>query len=235
MEKKILLEKYHIGSCSPEEITQIENLIESGEIQMEELEDHQQIASILESSMEVDEIVNVNFKKALNKSKINPPWKLILSLAILCSAFLVFSFFNQNSVGSENNNKPETMPLNFANELQQSTSSNEKIRMVSSENLNIDADSKIIDALLFALNNDKSTNVRLACVQTLSGYGHLENVRTGLINAIVNQKSAIVLNNIAEALNANGNQISKGEFEDRINKNLPQPLMKSIEENFIKI
>ena len=234
MDKKKLLEKYHAGNCSEEQLNQIEQWIASSEIELTDLEDHQELEFALEETLSPSKETDTQIQELIAKKKATSRWPWFLAgiviLSLLSSLYLN-SRFDENTQGQETTNPA----LNFASELEQSSSSNDKIRLVSSETLNIESDSKIIDALLFTLNNDKSTNVRLACVQTLSEYAELEKVRTGLVNAITNQKSAMVLNNIAEALNRSGNTISKDEFEDRINKNLPEPLMQSIEENFIKI
>ncbi len=234
MNKKLLLEKYRANLCTAEELTQIESYIASGEIQMDELYDHQELDAFLSDSIEPDKAVDDQIVASIQQGR-PLPWKWIgLGIGCLLLGAIIMNIYLTNRTESIDQSTPAPS-LHFANELQQSSNSNEKIRLVSSEIPNIESDAKIINALLYSLNHDKSTNVRLACVQTLSEYGHLENVRTGLINAIVNQTSAMVLNNIAEALNSNGTELSKDEFENRINKNLPKPIMKSIEDHFIKI
>ncbi len=53
-------------------------------------------------------------------------------------------------------------------------------------------DEKVIGALLETLNKDSNVNVRLAAIEALSHYVEIEQVRTGLVESIVQQDSPIV-------------------------------------------
>lgn len=123
----------------------------------------------------------------------------------------------------------------FASQLLTSENVNDKINLVSNTKIEEDTDQKVIDALLFSLSNDESVNVRLACINTLYDYAYLPSVRTGLIQAVSNQQSPIVLANLAQAINASGKKLSKEEFMDLINKDLPPPIKSTIDASLITI
>ncbi len=126
-------------------------------------------------------------------------------------------------------------PQDFASQLLTTDDVNDKISLVSNKKLAADTDKKVIDALLFSLSNDESVNVRLACINTLYDYAYLPSVRTGLIHAISSQQSPIILANLAQAINASGKKLSKEEFMDMINKDLPPPIKKTIDASLITI
>ncbi|NQZ75956.1 MAG: HEAT repeat domain-containing protein [Ekhidna sp.] len=61
-------------------------------------------------------------------------------------------------------------------------------------------DEKVIDALIFTLNEDKNVNVRLASLESLLRYSDQSEVRTALVDALKMQDSPILLVAIADAL-----------------------------------
>ncbi|WP_235297915.1 hypothetical protein [Portibacter marinus] len=129
----------------------------------------------------------------------------------------------------------ETPNEDFAVELLTTDKAGEKINLVSNTKIKSETDQKVIDALLYSLSNDESANVRLACIQTLYDYAYLPRVRTGLIQAVSQQQSPVVLANLAEAINASGKKLSKEEFMNMIDKDLPPPIKSSIDASLIKI
>lgn len=62
------------------------------------------------------------------------------------------------------------------------------------------ADSEAIHALLFTLNNDPSVNVRVQTIEALKRWGENEVVREGLVRAIAQQESPIVIIELADAM-----------------------------------
>jgi hypothetical protein len=98
-----------------------------------------------------------------------------------------------------------------------------------------DVSKKLSDALLYTINNDNSDNVRIASIEALIPYGHLEAVRGGLINAIAQQKSPLVLISLAEALKKIGASQSADYFKSQINKDMPSSITEAFEKDLHSI
>ncbi len=152
--------------------------------------------------------------------------RLALPLAALVVTFYMGTQYNRDS-------KPDEM--DFASELLSAEDVSDKINLVSNTTITEETDQQIIDALLFTLSHDESVNVRLICINTLYDYAYLPRVRAGLILAISQQDSPLVLTNLAQAINASGKKLGKGEFMDLIKKDLPRPIKKTIDASLVKI
>lgn len=61
-------------------------------------------------------------------------------------------------------------------------------------------DDMVINALFTTLNNDNNVNVRLAAIETLFRYSNRPEVRKGLIEAIPNQDSPLILVTLSKAM-----------------------------------
>ncbi|WP_421891413.1 HEAT repeat domain-containing protein [Marinoscillum sp.] len=62
------------------------------------------------------------------------------------------------------------------------------------------SDEKVIDALVFTLNQDPSNNVRLAALEALMVYGNNSNVREALVSSISTQESPLLQVALADAM-----------------------------------
>ena len=195
-------------------------------------EDFDQFFSTKEPSVKMDERFFDMLKKHQKPAKkawIPFLWFLRIALPV---GLLVLTFY----LGKQQASTPENIDIkDFASELLTSENVGDKISLVSNKQLRDNTDKKVIDALLFSLSNDESVNVRLACINTLYDYAYLPSVRTGLIQAVSNQSSPIVLANLAEAINASGKQLLKEEFMALINKDLPPPIKRTIDASLIQI
>ncbi len=76
----------------------------------------------------------------------------------------------------------------------------DRLKAVNYTNEISNPDDKVLEALLKTLNNDPSVNVRLASLDALTRQIGNEMVRTGLIEAIINQDSPMVQIAIAELM-----------------------------------
>lgn len=95
---------------------------------------------------------------------------------------------------------------------------------------------EVAGALLITLNNDESSNVRLAALNMLAEYSEDENIREGLINSIQNQSSPIVLLALAELMVELQEKKALKEFEDVIDGDrAPEDLKTTLRENLNKI
>ena len=240
MKKEELIQAYHNNNLTAEQERSMEQMIASGEISLEELD----TLSIFESIPAVRDVSDATDMKIIDSlesltapsSIKNPLIWYKYGLITLSAIILLVAAFWFGQISTNTTEVPvQHFQQDFASQFSEANNATEKISLVSTENLDLSQDYKIAESLIFALNNDKSTNVRIACVQTLENYSYLEQVRTGLVNSIINQNSPLVLSHIADAINSSGKGISKGEFSKRINKDLPKPLLENIEENFLKI
>ena len=95
---------------------------------------------------------------------------------------------------------------------------------------------EVANALLITLNNDESSNVRLAALNMLAEYSSDENIREGLINSIQNQSSPIVLLAMAELMVELQEKKALQEFEGVIDSDrAPDDLKTTLRENMNKI
>ena len=244
-EKDILIQKYHSNSLSVEESGKLEEMIEKGEVSLEEIEEFSGVLSLFEINEQLEPSVRMDerFFETLQKASETPVkidiWSNISSIFLkwaLPMVLIVITFFVGQEIGKDNSSLAEAqITLNFSTQLLATENVNDKINLVSNTKITEDTDQKVIEALLFALNSDESTNVRLACVNTLYDYSYLPEVRTGLINAISNQTSPLVLSNLAEAINASGKKISPDDFKSRIKTEMPKPLRNLVEESMTNI
>jgi hypothetical protein len=239
-DKETLINKYKSNTLLNEDIALFEKLIEEGKIDLNELDIYREIIDQLSNNdtLLVSSKMDHRFFEHLSTLKKDNPseksnslnhWSkyftwLIISL-LACFVFWLGTKVGQKPVQNDNDQSE------FAVELLNAEDISEKINLVSSVTIVDDIDIKIINTLLFTLNNDRSNNVRLACIEVLINYMDKAIVREGLINAISSQNSSLVVSSIADALNANGANISKSEISERINNKLPPPVKQSLLKN----
>jgi len=84
--------------------------------------------------------------------------------------------------------------------LLENPSASERIRAVSYTSEIKGANKNVIDALLYTLNNDPNTNVRLTTLEALTHYANDPAVREGLVQSIAQQDSPLVQSALADAM-----------------------------------
>ena len=244
-EKKLLLQKFSEGSLSVTEQFKLEELIAIGEVSMEELDIYDQVVAYFEPTEEsaYSQASDVRFYAMLESQKsksrsiwnfsqwLTPPVRVALGVFSVIVVFIAGMSFGADQ-GSDSLDSTQG---DLASAILTTNNVTDRIHLVSSTELANEADEKIIKALLYTINTDESTNVRLACIDVLIQYSYLPVVREGLINAISYQTSPLVLTNLAEAINASGKSLEKVEFKEKINKDLPPPVKLSLEENLFLI
>lgn len=242
--KEALLKKYAEGTISTVESAELEEMVSTGIVQLEELSDFQNlsealaIADDIEPGSEMDSRFYAMLQSNVKRESTSFLSKLFSTPVkwAFASLLLVLTFIVGQQFGTDNQQLSSVnLTTDFPSELLATESVNKKISLVANTTINEETDQKVIDALLFALNNDESNNVRLACINTLYDYAYLPEVRAGLINAISSQNSPLVLSNLAEAINASGNRLSPDEFKSRIKKEMPPPLRNLVEQNITNI
>lgn len=100
----------------------------------------------------------------------------------------------------------------------------------------VSSNSEVADALLLTLNNDESSNVRLAALRMLAQYSNDERIREGLINSIENQDSPVVLMAMAELMVELQEEKAVPQFKNILEGDrAPEEFKTSLRENLNKI
>ncbi len=248
-EKSKILKAYQAGKLDAAQQAQLEAWIAEGSLDLEELALFPETLQYLEQpeqlmpSARMDELFQATLAQQKNQVQSNKSlstsisewlqvfqrWAMPITAAILL--FLGGRYWEMNKAPIA----PDRDVEHIASTLINTEDVSEKIHLVSSTKIIDETDKKIIDALLFTLSNDRSNNVRLACIDVLMNYSYLPIVRTGLISSISHQNSPVVLANLAEAIAAGGEKMDKQDIHSRIDQALPPPVKKSMEAALINL
>ncbi|MEM8891168.1 MAG: hypothetical protein AAGD28_24535 [Bacteroidota bacterium] len=240
-EKDILIQSYLASSLSAEEEKRLESLIVSGEIQLEELEPFAEVMAHLHSEDELKDSSTMDegfytlleeHEKKLGRNRIRS-FKLspFYSLAAAMIIFLIAFWLG----GLNRESASETQTVDFLAHLMETNEISERIHLIANSQSADQWEESGIDALLFLLIHDESSNVRLACLDVLRNYHQEEKVHEGLIRAIPYQVSSIVLIELAQSIAASGLGMEEDEFLDRLNKDFPEALKGQIRQQLIQL
>ncbi len=220
-----LIEKYNSGNAAEAEITQIEQLLEDGIIEITDLGDLNAINQKIEEIHvpEPSESMKTGFYSILAKEKEKASRRSIFEglsemlqgfglstqgvrLAYVTTLLVIGigigwmirpSYSTQLDILSgEMQQMREMMMLSML----EKPSAIERLKAVNLTSQINQADEKVITALLTTLNNDENTNVRLATIDALLNYADYPKVRQGLVEAIVQQESGMVQIALAETM-----------------------------------
>ena len=242
---KSLIDRIKKGMSTKEDDRILEELIASGRLELEDFEEINHLSRNLVDHLLIDpptsmddrfyQMLAKNNQKATKRSARLFNFK---TLALVASFLLLLGFFagyllhRQNSISKSelvsqlNELKEEVVISKLDNK---STSS--RLQAVGLTQNLPEVSHKITEALLMTINNDPSDNVRIASIEALIPYGQLETVRSGLINAIPQQKSPLVLISLAEALQKIGAVQSVDQFKNQLNKEIPPSLSDAFEKD----
>ncbi len=215
-----LLYKYNSGGATPDDLKEIENLIEHGGIKLEDLEGFEKLENQLFKletpvpSLDLDDKFHQMLKMEKNKDKIFN-WKsffswpefaprlafasitLLLGLAI---GYVLRSPTKKDEqivyLGREISDLKEMMMLS----LLEKESATDRLKAVNLTHEMDQASQKVTDALLKTLNNDENVSVRLAALDALRAYSKDSRVRELLVRSIAEQKSPLVQVALAELM-----------------------------------
>ena len=249
---KMLVQKFQDGNLSVAENELLENYLEKGWIDLEELSDLHAIHNNLKleeteiPSKEMQQVFyenleneksilvtqkssSTNWWNQFNFSKIN--WAL--GVVALLLGVLLGNLFSSNSsdeiknLASQLQQTQETMML----ALLEKESSRDRLKAVKITQEMSNVSSTVIEGLLTTLNNDENVNVRLAAIESLSEYAQNPVVREGLVKSIQNQNSPLVQLKLAELMVYLQDKSSVQEFKDLIKeKEIPTDVKNQLEE-----
>lgn len=246
MEKHILdlIYKFKNNDMSRDEERQLEEFIASGKLTLNDFESlnclsDQITASIHEQpprSMDAKFYTMLGEVKAKNErrdwlknwfSSIPLPFQYAIPMVLLISGIAIGMVLTTTSEKSQEylaNNNPLITTVIHGH------STSDRINAVNKAMDSEITIENLASVLFFSLNNDKSENVRIAAIEALLKYADNDIVRKGLIDAIRNQTSPLVIMNLAGALKLIGSDIPIDQYKDMLNKDLPQEAISKIEE-----
>ena len=242
---KQLIEKYNQGTLTTAEEVLLEQYIEQGLIDIEDLEDLRQINQGLEIVLnQAPEIrMHEQFKAMLQEEKANNRfsntnltgwWNQVFgqslglrwaySLALVVLGFGAAWFFNgANSEVANPEIGKMAAELKDLKEMMMLTmlekeSVGDRLQAVSLTNEMENINEKITEALFKTLNHDRNVNVRLQCLEALYPYANSPKVREGLIHSIQHQSDPLVQMAVAEMMVSLQEKRSVEALKELLNK-----------------
>lgn len=255
-----LIAGYFEGNLSPEEDQMLQQLIESGEIDLIEIEamrqlhDQLDMIRIPQPSDEMSKnfyqmLENAQDKKSGLPNTLNSiaTWlneklsqltvaRIGYASALVIAGFLIGATLNSSSEELEQlSEEMQSLREMMMVSLLEGPSTTDRLRAVTISATIPEADSKAIRALLFTLNNDESVNVRVQAVDALMRWSGNETVREGLVKSITHQNDDMVIISLADAMVELGMRQSAGEFEKLMKERELNELTKTKLENSIAV
>ena len=219
LQKEELVAKYNEGLADPAEIKLIEQLIESGEldlIQLRELaglDEQIQKIEVPIPSINVDDqfyAALANEKKALKmKTSFSiPDWNFLFPRLAVAAILILIGFSAGYFVQSPSENKEVSQLTQEVSELKEmmmlsmleKESATQRLKAVSLTSDMDQVSEKVTNALFATLNHDENVNVRLAALEALTSYSKDSAVRAKLIGSIATQDSPLVQMALAELM-----------------------------------
>lgn len=249
---KELVDKYNAMLADPAELKEIEQLIEKGIIDIDDLQElhalEERVLSIGTPSPSLS--LDDRFYDMLQKEKkpaVAFSWKKFLAwpemaprlafasvtliLGLVAGYFLRTPESRDGEIATltdEVRDMKEFMMLS----LLEKESVTERLKAVSLTQEMDQASQKVTGALLETLNNDSDVNVRLASLDALRSYSGDSKVRQELIRSIAKQDSPLVQIALAELMAELQVKSSASELEKILNReNTPTDVKKKIQES----
>jgi HEAT repeats len=215
-----LVAKYNAGLADPAEVKAIEQLIESGKIELTQLHDltklDEQIFSMdaAAPSIRLDDqfyaALSQEKKKQDSKTFSLPKfeWGNLFPRLALAASLLIAGFVGGYLLKSPSQDKSVVQLTQQVSELKEvmmlsmleKESATERLKAVSLTSDMDQVSKKVTSALFKTLNGDENVNVRLAALDVLMNYAKDGEVRAGLIKSISVQDSPLVQVALAELM-----------------------------------
>lgn len=221
-----LLAKYNAGLADAAEIKTLEALIESGKIELAQLQDFLKLDSQLAKfdagspstrlddqfySVLADLTANQAEEKKPNEKatlSLFPHWSNLFPRLALAASLLMAGFVGGYFLKGPSQDKSVSELTQQVGELKEmmmlsmleKESATERLKAVSLTSDMNQVSKKVTDALFKTLNGDENVNVRLAALDVLMNYAKDSEVRTGLIKSISVQDSPLVQVALAELM-----------------------------------
>ncbi len=255
-----LITDYIDGTLTADREREFRQYVDEGHIVMEEVEAMKQMQGVISAaeSPEPSEAMSEGFytmlAEAKRKEKVKSPGFLDqLSQAFFSTVFgrmafgislLVIGVLAGMSFGGSNDSSQMLALTEKVAEMQQTMmfsmleeeSVTERLKGIQMSNELPRSNKKVTDALFMTLNNDESTNVRIAALQVLEGYADDPVIREGLINSITRQESPLMQVALAELMVELEEKKSIDQFRQLLeSENTPDEVKTTLEESIGKI
>lgn len=214
-----LLYNYNSGEASPDDVKAIEDLIERGQITLEELEglDILQSQIVKLQTPELSSGLDARFHAMLRQEKGvgGSAWKNFFSwpqfaprfalagvtlLIGLTAGYLFHSTAQKDEQIGDLSKEVGTLKEMIMLSMLEKESATDRLKAVSLTEEMDQASTKVTKALIHTLNNDENVNVRLAALDAIRPYSKQSDVREALIRSIALQKSPLVQVALAELM-----------------------------------
>lgn len=218
-----LLAKYNAGLADAADIKTLEALIESGKIELAQLQDFLKLDSQLAKfdagspSTRLDDqfysvlaalSANQPEEKKPNEKALFPNWNNLFPRLAMAATLLIAGFVGGYFLKGPSQDKSVSELTQQVGELKEmmmlsmleKESATERLKAVSLTSDMNQVSKKVTDALFKTLNGDENVNVRLAALDVLMNYAKDSEVRTGLIKSISVQDSPLVQVALAELM-----------------------------------
>jgi hypothetical protein len=219
-QKGELIAKYNEGLADPAEVRLIEQLIESGEIDLIELRELTDLDKQIQKMESVSPSMNLDdqFYAALNKEKSAlkgisnsisfPSWSSFFPRLAFAAVLILVGFLTGYLIQSPSENKEVSQLTQEVGELKEmmmlslleKESATQRLKAVSLTADMEQVSKKVTNALFTTLNKDENVNVRLAALDALKSYSNDSAVRSKLIESIGIQDSPLVQMALAELM-----------------------------------
>lgn len=239
-----LVTGYLQNDLNPDQKKKLDELIESGEIDILDLKEmemmygkmssidvpkaspamHDRFYAMLEEEKQAQ---NISWAQKLNawidqqKSRFELRYVVYAAAIFLAGIFLgdLYAPFSKqddqiDQLSAEVSQMREVMMISLLD----NSSPTERLKAVNISSEIRSADDQVVNALLKTLNNDTNVNVRVAAVEALASHASTPSVRTGLINSIANQESPIVQAALADVMLMLQEKQSVDEFKKLLAK-----------------
>ncbi len=255
-----LITDYIDGTLTADREREFRQYVDEGHIVMEEVEAMKQMQGIISAaeSPEPSEAMSEGFYTMLAEAKRkekgkSPGFLDQLSQAFFSTVFgrlafgislLVIGVLAGMSFGGSNDSGQMLALTEKVAEMQQTMmfsmleeeSVTERLKGIQMSNELPRSNKKVTDALFMTLNNDESTNVRIAALQVLEGYADDPVIREGLINSITRQESPLMQVALAELMVELEEKKSIDQFRQLLeSENTPDEVKTTLEESIGKI
>lgn len=245
-----LLSKYNKGIADTTEVALVEQLIESGQITLDELSDFPALQNAIDRmemgtpSIRLDDqfyAVLSNEKAKQKKFSFQfPTWSLLMPRLAFAASFTLLGFLAAY-VFVNRTTAPEVQQLTqqvsdlkemMMLSLLEKEAATDRLRAVSLTDEMEQASTTVTDALIKTLNNDENVNVRLAALDALKPYVADSSVRMALVKSISLQESPLIQVALAELMGAIQEKKSLKEFEKMLkSESTPEEVKKRIQKN----
>ncbi|MBO3700311.1 hypothetical protein [Roseivirga sp. E12] len=256
-----LITDYIDNNLSTERKREFDTYVAEGHIDMSEVE----AIKVLQTKMETADTpepsvaMTDNFYRMLNDAKAQPSpnkrewslervWQLLFGtnsgrlafgMAVLLIGVVAGRGFSGNAYQNELKNlssQMSEMQQMMSMAMLEEESVSERLKGVQMSSGLVSSNKEVTDAMFVTLNNDESTNVRMAALNLLSEYADDPAIREGLINSISEQESPLMQLALAELMVELQEQKAVKEFNQIIEgEYTPEEVKTTLRESVNKI